>query len=107
MGKKPFFLECQMGKVELLLITQRSLAAVMLQILFGPQCEPRCFYRQHKKRSLGGLEAFSKILVIMDPLSPTCLRYLFKDTPPPPPPHLLPIFLFVPFSDSVTLVTSL
>ena len=83
MGKKPFFLECQKGKVELLLITQRSLAAVMLQILFGPQCEPRCFYRQHKKRSLGGLEAFSKILVIIDPLSPTCLRYLFKDTPHP------------------------
>lgn len=106
MGKKPFFLECQMGKVELLLITQRSLAAVILQILFSPQCEPCCFYRQHKKRSLGGLEAFSKILVLMDPLSPTCLRYLFKDSPPPPP-HLLPVFLFVPFSDSVTVVTPL
>ena len=95
-----------MGKVDLLLITQRSLAAVILQILFSPPCEPCCFYRQHKKRSLGGLEAFSKILVIMDPLSPTCLRYLFKDSPPPPP-HLLPIFLFVPFSDSVTVVTPL
>lgn len=95
-----------MGKVELLLITQRSLAAVILQILFSPQCEPCCFYRQHKKRSLGGLEAFSKILVLMDPLSPTCLRYLFKDSPPPPP-HLLPGFLFVPFSDSVTVVTPL
>ena len=104
--KKPFFLEYQMGKVDLLLITQRSLAAVILQILFSPPCEPCCFYRQHKKRSLGGLEAFSKILVIMDPLSPTCLRYLFKDSPPPPP-HLLPIFLFVPFSDSVTVVTPL
>lgn len=95
-----------MGKVELLLITQRSLAAVILQILFSPQCEPCCLYRQHKKRSLGGLEAFSKILVLMDPLSPTCLRYLFKDSPPPPP-HLLPGFLFVPFSDSVTVVTPL
>lgn len=106
MGKKLFFLECQMGKVELLLITQRSLAAVILQILFSPQSEPCCFYRQHKKRSLGGLEAFSKVVVIMDPLSPTCLRCLFKDTPRPQP-HLLPMFLSVPFSDSVTAVTPL
>lgn len=105
MGKKPFFLECQMGKVELLLITQRSLAAVILQILFSPQCEPCGFYRQHKKRSLGGLEAFSKVLVIMDPLSATCLRYLFKDTPHPH--HICFPFLFVPFSDSVTAVTPL
>ena len=78
----------------------------MLQILFSPQCELCCFFRQHKKRSLGGLEASSKVLVITDPLSPTCLRYLFKDTPHPHQ-RLLPLFLFVPFSDSVTAVTPL
>lgn len=85
MGKNPLFLECQMGKVELLLIAQRSLSAVMLQMLFSSQCEPSCFSKRHtKKMSLGGREALSEVFVTMDPLSPTCLRYLFKGTPHSP-----------------------
>lgn len=58
-GKETLFPECQMGKVELLLITQRSLAAVMLQILFGPQCR-RVALQTAQERSLGGLGGFSK-----------------------------------------------
>lgn len=59
-GKNSFFLGCQMGKVELLLIRQRSLSAVRLQMLLSSQY---CFSKWHKKCLCVDMRLFQRSLL--------------------------------------------
>lgn len=92
-SRVPYSMQWQTGKIDLLLIRQRSQSAMILQMLLGSQCEPSRF--SNSTRSVSGWTwGFFKCLCYHGfPLSLTCLRYVFKDSPPLS--HLPLIFLFV------------